>query len=282
MNYFDLAADPLNQAAERASLCLFLRGDLAPATHSICLRATSDELLQSPVTSRDKTPPWHGLAWLTRVGWAVDDSSSEPNRLTLGVKTLNDRSTEEVVSEVRKRGWLGEKNRTDLQVNRFQSENKQVIIDAKENVLTLNTARTAGGFAPAGKRIETEAATVEIRDMDATVWVSSLDNQPIATSRRLLITHLTDLQNTETRYADRRRKVLLAWGRLPHLVHAGAAEISLRVKDSSKAKVHRLAASGKRVGEVAEVRKEAGALRIPLSVSWNGKACLCYEVVVGE
>ena len=118
--------------------------------------------------------------------------------------------------------------------------------------------------------------------MDATVWVSSLDNQPIATSRRLLITHLTDLQNTETRYADRRRKVLLAWGRLPHLVHAGSAEISLRVKDSSKAKVHRLAASGKRVGEVAEVRKEAGALRIPLSVSWSGKACLCYEVVVGE
>lgn len=282
MNYFDLAADPLNQAAERASLCLFLRGDLAPAAHSICLRATSDELLQSPVTSRDKTPPWHGLAWLTRVGWAIGDSSSEPNRLTLGLEALNDRSTLEVVSEVRRRGWLLDANRTDLQLNRFQSENSQVIIDAKENVLTLNTARTVGGFAPAGKRIETGAATVEIRDTDATVWVSSLDNQPIATSRRMLITHLTDLQNTETRYADRRRKVLLAWGRLPHLVHAGAAEVSLRLKDPSKAKVHRLSASGKREGEVADVRKEAGAVRIPLSVSWNGKACLCYEVVVGE
>ena len=37
MGYFDMATDPLSQAAERASLCLFLRGDLQTAPHSVGL-----------------------------------------------------------------------------------------------------------------------------------------------------------------------------------------------------------------------------------------------------
>ena len=60
LNYFDVSADPLNQAAERASLCLFLRGDLQPAQHAIAITATTGQLLESPATSRDKTPPWDG------------------------------------------------------------------------------------------------------------------------------------------------------------------------------------------------------------------------------
>ncbi|MBI3922130.1 MAG: hypothetical protein HY318_11985, partial [Armatimonadetes bacterium] len=44
-NYFDVVSDPLNQAAERASLCLFLRGDMRPARHSIGVAMTEKGLL---------------------------------------------------------------------------------------------------------------------------------------------------------------------------------------------------------------------------------------------
>ena len=71
---------------------------------------------------------------------------------------------------------------------------------------------------------------ISVQDTDATVWVSSLDDQPITQSRRLLVTHLTDLQNTEIRYAERARQTLLDWGELPHLVRAGKAEVRLQLR----------------------------------------------------
>ena len=155
-------------------------------------------------------------------------------------------------------------------------------IDAPENTLTLDTPRTAGGFAPAGQKITTHAATIDILDTDATVWVSSLDSNPIGTSKRLLITHLTDLQNTDIRYGDRARQILMAWGKLPHLVRAGKATMTLQLKNAVQAKVYALATSGKRLGPVSATVKGADTLVIPLSVAANGKARMLYEVEIGK
>lgn len=287
MNYFDLAGDPLNLAAERASLCLFLRGDLQPAKHAVALASEPKQLLAQTHTSRDNTPSWHGMAWLTRVGWrlgadmkpaknelALPFTGSETNLFASGMATT-------ILDTFRERRWLPASNRTDFKKNTFQSENGEVTIDAAENILKLDTARTAGGFAPAGKRIETRAATIEIVETDATVWVSSLDGKPIAASQRLLITHLTDLQNSNTRYGDRNRQILQSWGQLPHLVRAGRATVTLRLKNADRANVHALAVNGKRIGEVAANAKE-GALSIPLSVATDGKARMLYEVEVAR
>ncbi len=288
MNYFDLAADPLNQAAERASLCLFLRGDIQPARHAVALVSNPDVLLTQTITSRDKTPSWHGMAWLTRVGWQFGPAKTTTrNSLPLafsGCETNLFASAMEttLLDTFRERGWLSKTNRTDFKKNTFQSETGEVTIDAEANILTLDTARTAGGFAPAGRRIETRAATIEIADTDATVWISSLDGKPITTSQRLLITHLTDLQNSGARYGDRNRQILLSWGKLPHLVRAGRAQVTLRMKNADRAKVHALATSGKRLGEVAAVVEKDGALSIPLSVNADGKARMLYEVEMGK
>ena len=285
MGYFDIAGDPLNQAAERASLCLFLRGDIAPAEHAAAIGVTPEELLDAPGTSRDKTPSWEGLAWLTRVGWSVGaEPKAEKDGLLLpfeGGVAMDGEAEKKILGEFRERGWLPADNRTDPAKDIFQSENGEVTIDSPENVFTLDTPRTAGGFAPAGKKIETGAATIEIVDTDATVWVSSLEGEPIATSKRLLITHLTDLQNTGTRYGDRKRQILLAWGRLPHLVRAGSATVRLRLANPGKAKVFSLAVSGKRIGEIA-ARAGDNSLEIPLGVDAGGQARMLYEVEIGE
>lgn len=286
LNYFDVASDPLNQAAERASLCLFLRGDLEPAAHAVTLAATSGQLLKTPSTSRDKTPSWNALAWLTRVGWTVAEElpPKQPGRAVLPIvggrfDPFAGDAGQRVVDGLRELGWLPRENGTDLGAKRLVSENGQLTIDAPANTFVLDTARTAGGFAPAGAKIETQSAVIEIQDTDATVWISSLDGQPIAASQRLLITHLTDLQNTGARYADRARKVLLGWGGLPHLVQNGRATVALQVPAAAGAKVYGLATSGKRTGEINAARA-ANQLVIPLSVSNNGQARMLYEVVL--
>ena len=66
-------------------------------------------------------------------------------------------------------------------------------------------------------------------EVAATVWVSSLDGAPIASSSHLLLTHLTDVQNNGIEYADPDLTILLKWGWLPHLMRRGAAEIELTI-----------------------------------------------------
>jgi len=283
LSYFDVAADPLTQASERAGLCLFLRGDLQPAKHAVVITSTTEALLESPAAAGGRTPAWNSLAWLTRVGWKIGKTPQDTDH-DLPLVFPGGRSNPLAAGAERKildtfaqRSWLPATNQTDLQMKRIQSETGEVTINASKGILTLDTARTAGGFAPAGRRIETRAASIEVQDTYATVWVSSLDREPITRSKRLLITHLTDLQNTGTRFANHTRQKLLAWGHLPHLVRAGRATVTLRLQHAGEAKVHALAVSGRRTAQV-QANATDGRLSVPLSVSASGKAQMLYEV----
>ncbi len=179
----------------------------------------------------------------------------------------------------RQKGWLSADNATNMGTPYTQSANGQCVIDGTEDILVLNTPKTAGGFAPAGKTIKTDAAQIKIFDSDATVWVSAVDDHDIATSKRLLITHLTDLQNTDMKYADIRRKVLLEWGHAPHIVQNGRAEITINMQNPQAATVWRLRTDGERLSKL-DAAVTADGLRIPLDIRGPHGAQLLYEVTV--
>jgi hypothetical protein len=171
-------------------------------------------------------------------------------------------------------------NPTDPARNVFQCETGEITIDAPGDRLTLDTPRTAGGFAPAGETIRTrQGVQIAVQDTDATVWVSSLDERPIRDSGRLLVTHLTDLQNTEIRYAERARQTLLDWGRLPHLVRAGKAEVRVPLRQPAGYRVWALSTGGRRLAEIP-TRSTAGELVFTADVAAQGDrgAVLCYEI----
>jgi hypothetical protein len=292
MGYFDLASDPLNQAADRAGVCLFRRGDLRPAPHAVSLVVSKDALQRQPI-SRSVSPSWHSLALVTRVGSEVVPAATSRPRADLALPVggggtgkpwlaldpYGKDAGERLLAEVRTRGWLTADNPTDATGARLQSETGELTIDGPADRFLLDTPRTAGGYAPAGGRIETKDLAIAIQDTGATVWASSLDGASLSTSRRLLLTHLTDLQNTGAVYGDARLQTLMAWGKLPHLVRAGRATVALRLTHPERARVWGLSTSGRRVGEIS-ARVEGGRLVIPLDVVAGGKARLLYEVVV--
>jgi hypothetical protein len=299
LDYFNMATDPLSQAAERASLCLFLRGDMREAPHSVSIAMTTDDFRRPPAQIPSLAPSWHWAAWLTRVGTQVvdDPARSLPQDLVLplgwatpagdfaGAKAAEvgdpyKISQEKLVELFRQRGILAASNPTDPGKNVFQCETAEITIDGPRDRLTLDTPRTAGGFAPAGESIRpTHGVQIAVQDTDATVWVSALDDQPITSSRRLLVTHLTDLQNTDIRYAERARQTLLDWGQLPHLVRAGKAEVRLQLHEPGTYRVWALSTSGKRLAEVP-TRKTGGELAFTADVASVGDrgAVLCYEI----
>lgn len=302
MGYFDLASDPLSQAAERASLCLFLRGDLQPAPHSLVVAMTGADLAEPAARIPSLHPRWHWTAWITRVGTQVTDSPdtlaadviiplawTTPAEAYPAAKTvrLDPYAVDDsrMLELLRSRGMIDSANPTRPDRNLFRSETGEITIDAPRDVLVLDTPRTAGGYAPVGQTIEASKGGVRIRidGADATAWVSALDNEPIERSQRLLVTHLTDLQNTGIRYAEPARKTLLDWGRMPHLVRAGKAQVSVRLHEPEKFRVWALAPTGKRLAQLDSVVR-SGSLVFTADVAGDVEqgARMLYEIAPGS
>ena len=142
--------------------------------------------------------------------------------------------------------------------------------------LRIVTDRTCGGFEESGI-VDAGALRAKL-DGYATVWASTLDGKPFAKSRRLLFCHLTDVQNTEITYADKSCRELLKWGRLPHLMRKGKAEVLLSL-GSGDWKVYALDCAGTRRGEVP-ARFAGGTLGFEADVSRDpADATMLYEIV---
>ena len=78
-------------------------------------------------------------------------------------------------------------------------------------------AAECGVFSEGG-RMRAGCLAADCGGVPATIWASSLDGKPLADSSRILLTHLTDVQNTGATFEDDTMRVLLAWGDLPHLM----------------------------------------------------------------
>ena len=173
-------------------------------------------------------------------------------------------------------------------------------LDKERGSMALVSPRTCGGFAESG-RIDAGPLSFTIVDagvrdnsslvtrhsslrggytVPATLWASSLDGQPLASSSRILLTHLTDVQGNGAKYADDRRQVLLKWGR-GCLIEVGAADVELRLDGGAGATppiVWSLDTAGHRIGEVpAEMRDGTLCFRVSTAGPDGGR--IYYEIV---
>ena len=146
--------------------------------------------------------------------------------------------------------------------------------------MILNTPRTAGGFAPAGTTINTDNVDVTIMDTDATVWASAVDTD-LTKGKHILLTHLTDLVNTEMTFAEPQRRTLLNWGKLPHLVRNGRAKVTFKKRDAANETVRAwaLRLDGERLEEVP-VTATADGFSIDLAVNGPSGARMLYEIEI--
>lgn len=298
LNYFDMVTDPLGQAAERASLCLFLRGDMRPAPRALTVVTTPDEAL-SLRPQRRLGPTWSWLAWIARTGTlaaanaetipadAIPLPVGDASRRLVGSRApgnvpAHELEDAEVLSILRSRDVLREGDLVDPFLRRFRCPTGEITIDGQDDVMTLDTPRTAGGYAPDGTTISVLGGGLKItfHGAEATAWVSSLDGKPIARSERMLLTHLTDIQNSGIRYGEKARRTLLAWGQLPHLVRNAKATIALRHPAPNELKVWALSNGGRRLAEVQATR-DNGTISFTADVAALARehgAIMLYEI----
>ena len=251
--YFDVASDPLGQASDRASVCLFLRGDMAPLADKLALAVTPDTFMPADGRPTGVVPKWRDAAWQTQVGTAVAPAPA-------GVKTFN----------------LGEQlARTNAPVS--LAANPAIAFDRTVGSFRIDTPRTAGGFTPKGA-LAAGPISFDVGEVPATVWASSLDGKPIAQSARILVTHLTDVQADGNIYADKAKTTLLRWGSYPPVVRAGQAKVSLALNAPASYEVWALDTAGRRLAKLPAAVTDA-RLAFTADVKGSAGAQMLYEVV---
>jgi len=148
-------------------------------------------------------------------------------------------------------------------------------MDRARGSFTIDTPRTVGGFAPEGA-IKAGNLEATIAGAPATICVHSLDGEALSKSRRMLLTHLTDVQGEGERFTDESMTVLLKWGTRP-LAQNGSAEISLALDSPDKYEVWELAANGARLRKI-DSNVADGCLRFTATVSGPDGARMLYEI----
>ena len=257
MRYFDLHADPTQCASERATICLFGRGDIPPLPADCASPIELDEaaLRRGERAAKRISPPKGAVSgWERRIG--VRLSSSSPDSPSSSPSQPGSENPPSPVTLLPSIGGI-----------------------------LIDTPRTAGGFAPSGTHAAGPLAfTILAPAAPAAVWASSVDGKPLAESSRILLSHVTDSKNTGARFDDQACRVWIDYGTLPALMRNGAAEISLTLAPSegSGAKppsfnVFRLSPSGHRIAEVPSAYDPAtGALRFTARTDYDPSAATFY------
>ena len=251
--YFELASDPLAQASERASICLFLRGDMAPLRKGVALWVTPESVKCNK--TYEAAPPWSDAAWSMRVGSCLSPDAAN-GLAVIRREEASGRAATNTVLRSREIGALR--------------------MDRKRGAFVIDTPRTCGGFVPEGE-FDAGALKVSVAGAPATVWVHALDRNAVSDSHRLLLTHLTDVQGEGAEFADESMSVLRRWGGRP-LVRNGTAEVSLRLTRPEVFTVYELATSGRRVREIP-MSLSCGRLSFSASVAGPDGARILYEIV---
>ena len=210
-----------------------------------------------------------GAIW--RFDWAGSPwEMAKPDEVRSGYFSMSG----DVLAQASDRAALCLFLRGDLAVG----DGNAVAADREKGTFTVKTARTAGGFTEDGRLMAGALAALCDKE-PTTVWASTLDGKAFGESRRILVSHLTDLCNDGDTYTDASRTILLRWGKMPHLVRAGHAKVALKLGRGGFS-LYALDTAGRRVREVPHMYNEKGWLRFDAVVAADPEnATFLYEIV---
>ena len=236
---FDFANEPLAQLSDRLVMLLFRRGDVSPSKERFAWNVpknfwNSNMPLEYPLD-------FSRLGLIAGVGTVVGD------RQVPGVQVISS-SEAEGKSPLPNRK-IQALRQTLLRTGVAESSTGELRLNSRKNTLAIQTPRTLSATLASGN-LTAGALTVRGVKSPSTISVSSLDQQPVARSRKLLLFHLTDVLDSGTTFKGEKRQYLLKWGKLPHLVRRTPAKVSLKLDGEATPKVEALRLDGTVCGEV--------------------------------
>ena len=241
---FDISLDPVKMPQLAAGALMFLRADVSSSNSTVLRSYTHDQVFDSalliPATDRPYFTLGFSLAIPLEHESRIESLDGAPVPPFAAPKATNP-----IVSDTNQLAWYNSSAMTGL--------------------VTVDTPRSQAliGFVKAnGKSVTNLAADVENRF--CTIWITSLESQPISRASRLLLTLGSRVENEGMRWNDRRSN-LAEWGGSPTLIEPVVGQIRLRSLDHAKmVSAQALDGSGQPMGEPIHAEKKAEGWDIPL------------------
>lgn len=283
---FRVYTSPIMRAATFLGACLYRRGDVSEAPHKVevAYRNGTWESMTRTAPSTEQAR----LGLVTRYGISFPDLPRPKGVATVAADAVLEPATgdrirdgewvssvvgdkskgfdfDACVRALKTRGILTASNRTDAASLRFESETGELMLDGREQWMTVDTPRTKAVAAPVGKRTELGAFTVSGSTEDALTAITSVDGCDLAESRRMVFIYATREANTGMVLSkDGRRMEECGW--YPALLKTGRVSVRFVTPHAAALKLYLLDYSGRRLEDVA-IRHEAGAVAFDLDTA---------------
>lgn len=278
---FDNATDPLSLMSERIAALMFFRADVAPAKRIIPYLVSNETAHTAPPGwGRGQFPQEFSYLGLhTGIG-SIHVESDHPPIKSFPIVSGSTRLPGGIYAETKflpgdtmllesiASNKLAPDGAFDVKTKHIVSDTGEITLSGDAGTFQVVTDRTECFILRDPGELRGRSVSVRNDGGFSVVCVSAMDGKSIAQSGRLLVFHLTDVQNTKTRYRNDKMNLLEQWGTLPHLVRAGKAQV--QIQGGRPAKAFALDLAGRR-GQAIEL---VGAA-IPLDTA---RGCLVYEV----
>ncbi|HJZ95985.1 MAG TPA: hypothetical protein VKE70_05735, partial [Candidatus Solibacter sp.] len=234
---FDISHDPVKMPELAAGALLFVRGDVAAAKKTIERSYSHEQVNASARLPRTEAPYF-----------TPGFSLSVPLRDGVRIKTLDGAPTTTIDAET---------------LPPFASDTGE--LNWNTGIVTIDTARSQAeiGFLKEKAKPLTHLAP-QIDNNFASLILSALDAQPIAQSKRILLTAGAFAANNGATWNEA-RTALAQWGASPTVVEPVTGRITLRnLKGARRVTISALNGSGRPIGKPAAAEKTADGWRFAI------------------
>jgi hypothetical protein len=194
---------------------------------------------------------------------------------------LVQRRMDERLQTLRKAGLLATDNRSDPSAGLYQSDTGQLLLDSVHRRMTVVTAKTEGVVFDTPEAITLGKLSVSEADGPALVAVSAVDQQALASSRRLLVVLATDARNSNMRFSDGAETTLADLGTGPVLIEARRVRLTLRTSQAAALRVYAVNLRGQR-GDPIAVQRSGDSISFLLDTAALKQGPTTYFEITAE
>lgn len=266
---FRTGNSPVVRANEFLAACLFTRGDVRTSPHMVSLAITKAYLDSNCNSSNAISSEQNKIFLLS--GFALSfpnlklpagtSIGRKPDITILpsgGAKILyNDWfenvietkdkkfSLDFIIAEMKKKGILAKSNISNPSKGIFQSDTGEIIMRSHEKMMKVITPKTEAVSLVANKSESMKYFRINNSSTPACIAVCSVDNKPLASSKRIILIYNTEVANSGMQLSGD-RKTMIDLGTSPILMKTGKLDATLKWHIGKNVSLYAIALDGSR------------------------------------
>ena len=170
------------------------------------------------------------------------------------------------IGNLRDAKFISQNNLTNADEGIYQSDTGEILLDSQQKRLIVITENTEAIVFDELKSIKLNQLSVLSADSPALIAVSAMDNQPLRSSKRLLLVLSTDARNSDMKFSDNAETTLLDLGKKPVLIRSTKVKIALKNTNKNQLKVFSTNLRGKRQDAI-NVQQTDTSIEFELDIS---------------